>query len=93
MVEAGLGTPTGRTRCPGPTDANAAPLATGELPLDRLAHRTVTLSLTTGSAFSDDGYDVRIVPHLTLTLTRVRVRRIRELVSSISGSSGVAFTL
>lgn len=90
--EAGIGITTGRTRCPGPADANFASLATGEVPLNRLAHRTVTLSLTTGSAFSDDGYDVRTVPHLTLKLTRARVGRVREVISGIGGSSGTVST-
>jgi hypothetical protein len=89
---AGLGATTGRTRCPGPAATNAGPLATGEIALNRLAHRTVTLALTTGAAFSDDGYDVRTIPHLTITLTRVRVRRVHLLLSDASVSSGIIST-
>ncbi|HTU98180.1 MAG TPA: hypothetical protein VMF14_20180 [Solirubrobacteraceae bacterium] len=60
------------TRCPGPTPA-AGQLAGATVPLSALRHRTARIVLTRPSATHDDGYVVRFVPHLTLTLTRIRV--------------------
>ncbi|MDQ6803927.1 MAG: hypothetical protein M3065_02925 [Actinomycetota bacterium] len=78
----------GRTRCPGPAAAAFAFVATGAIPVTRLARRTIKLSLTTGSTFADYGYVVRTVPNLTLTLSRVRVSTRGGFSSVISGSVG-----
>ncbi len=71
----GIGTTFGgapaATRCPGPLSATG-PAATGTAPLSALTRRVVRFSLTTGSTGTDAGYRVRFVPHLTLTLTRLR---------------------
>jgi hypothetical protein len=67
----GLGTPA--TRCPGPI-LTAGLLAGANAPLSTFDRRTAQIALMRGSTVQDDGYRVRIVPHLTLTLTRVRVR-------------------
>jgi hypothetical protein len=76
-----------RTRCPGPEDAGVQAFATGEIPLTRLAHRTIRLRLTSGASYSDYGYTVRTIPHLTLTLTRVRVSAgVAGVTSSFTGS-------
>jgi hypothetical protein len=82
----GFDTATGRTRCPGPGDTNAPALATAIVPASRLTHRTIRLSLTTGSSFSDSGYTVQTIPHLTLTLTRIGVRTEPEATTVINGS-------
>jgi hypothetical protein len=81
-------TSTGRTRCPGPADTGAPFLAAGAVPAKRLDHRTIKLSLTKGSRFDDYGYTVHTVPHLVLTLTRVRVRTEPEVISVANGSLG-----
>lgn len=82
-----VGSPASGTRCPGPS------LTTGNIvantaPLSSLDRRTTRIALTTGSTVIDDGYRVRIVPYLTLTLTRVRVRTkaIRVLTGLFGGS-------
>jgi hypothetical protein len=62
-----------RTRCPGP-EAPPDAIASAVVPLTALAHRQVTISLTHGARFSDDGYNGFTTPQLTLTLTRIRVR-------------------
>lgn len=44
------------------------------MPLSALRDRSTRITLTRGSRSGDDGYDVRFVPHLTVTLTRVSAR-------------------
>jgi hypothetical protein len=87
----GFGALGTRTRCPGPAGTIASSVATAAIPVSQLARRTITISLTKGSTFSDYGYQVRAVPDLTLTLTRVGVRKVTKVNSAIginvSGSS------
>jgi hypothetical protein len=71
--EPGFASLMARTRCPGPLDTSANFLAAGTVPAARLARRTIRLALSTGATFVDDGYGVRTLGHLTLTLTRVGV--------------------
>lgn len=59
--------------CPGPALASEA-TGSAAVPLSSLDQRTARVALTTGSTVHDDGYRVRIVPHLRLTLTRVKIR-------------------
>jgi hypothetical protein len=61
------------TDCPGPLSATSG-AALGTVPLSALRGRTTRITLATGSSTSDDGYDIRFVPHLTVTLTRVSAR-------------------
>jgi hypothetical protein len=68
-----LGLPASRTRCPGPMLKGGFIGAAGT-PLSSLDRKTVRMALTNGTTVADDGYRVRIVPYLTLTLTRLRVR-------------------
>jgi hypothetical protein len=68
-----IGFPDTNTRCPGPS-LTAATIVGNTAPLSSLDKRTTRIALTRGSTVTDDGYRVRIVPYLTLTLTRVRVR-------------------
>lgn len=67
------------THCPGPLPASGTP-ALARIPLSSMRGRTTRISLVTGSRTSDDGYQIRFVPHLTVTLTRVgtRVRIVRQ---------------
>ncbi|MFZ1996233.1 MAG: hypothetical protein WAU75_19135 [Solirubrobacteraceae bacterium] len=73
----GLGTSSGAspsvTDCPGPLPFTTVP-ALGTVPLSVLRGRTTRVTLGRGSSTSDDGYDIRFVPHLTVTLTRVKAR-------------------
>jgi hypothetical protein len=76
-----------RTRCPGPATDEAASIAAGVVPVSELAHRTITVTLTKGGSYADYGYDVRTVPDLKLTLTRVGVRAVSSTQSgAFSGS-------
>ena len=59
------------TRCPGPVASAGLGATAPRATLDR---RTARIVLTSGSTFTDDGYRVRVMPHLTVTLTRLRVR-------------------
>jgi hypothetical protein len=61
------------TRCPGPLPADAV-AAAGGVPVSMLGRRTTRIRLTTGFEAADDGYDIRFVPDMTLTLTRVSRR-------------------
>jgi hypothetical protein len=61
------------TDCPGPLPSTGE-TALGTVPLSALRGRTTRITLTRGSSTDDDGYDVRFVPHLTVTLTRVSAR-------------------
>jgi hypothetical protein len=56
--------------------------------LSSLDRRTTRIALTRASTVTDDGYRVRVVPYLTLTLTGVRVRTkaIRILTGPFGGS-------
>ena len=65
------------TRCPGPLSSGT--LATATAPISTLGRRTTRIALAAGHTIADDGYRVRVVPHLTLTLTRLRVRTITTL--------------
>jgi hypothetical protein len=72
----GSGSDPLRTRCPGPGLADVArsrPLASGLVPLRAWGRSRVTLRLTTGAAFSSDGWSGRTAPDVTVELTRVRV--------------------
>ncbi|MFL5862278.1 MAG: hypothetical protein ACJ780_16145, partial [Solirubrobacteraceae bacterium] len=62
--------------CAGPvlTNGSAGGLAAGRIPIGDLARRRIRILLRTGTSFDDYGYHVRVVPHLTLTLTRVTTR-------------------
>lgn len=68
-----LGELASTTRCPGPL-ATESPATVGSVALASLDRRTVRIRLDTGSSFLDDGYAVRFMPHLAVTLTRVRTR-------------------
>jgi hypothetical protein len=68
-----IGSPATGTRCPGPS-LTTGTIVANTAPLSSLDRRTTRIALTRGSTVTDDGYRVRIVPYLTLTLTRVRVR-------------------
>jgi hypothetical protein len=61
------------TRCAGPI-LSAGTIASNAAPLSSLDRPTTRIALTNGSTTQDDGYRVRIVPYLTLTLTRLKVR-------------------
>lgn len=62
-----------QTACPGPLPTSlATAAATGSVPLARLADRRITIRLRSGARALDDGYRIRTVPGLILTLTRVR---------------------
>jgi len=61
------------TRCPGPA-LSMTTMGSGSAPLSALAAKTASIGVTAGSTGRDDGYRMRIVPHLTLTLARVKVR-------------------
>lgn len=61
------------TDCPGPLPTGATP-AMQIAALAALRRRTIRLALTARSTAFDDGYVVHFVPHLTVTLTRERVR-------------------
>jgi len=76
-----------RTRCPGPFGPQGA-LATGSIPLRDLARHTITIRLTRGLSYIDDGYTATARPDLTLTLTRIRVisRTVQQIESSSSSS-------
>ena len=68
------GSPAGdlRTRCHGPF---APPeIVIGHAPLSTLSRRTVRLSFDGAQRFRDDGYSATTTSHLTLTLTRRRLR-------------------
>jgi hypothetical protein len=83
-----IGVPGTSTRCPGPILSNDGAIGSHTAPLSSLDRRTARIALTRGSTVTDDGYRVRIVPDLTLTLTRVRVRTkaIRSLTGLFGGS-------
>ncbi len=68
-----IGSPGTATRCPGPVPSMQA-IGSSAAPLASLDGRTAQIMVTTGSIAHDDGYRVRIVPHLMVTLTRVKVR-------------------
>ncbi len=61
------------TDCPGPLPSTGG-VALGTVPLAALRRRTTRITLTTGSSGGDDGYEIRYVPHVTVTLTRVSAR-------------------
>lgn len=62
-----------RTSCPGP-GLGAHPLASLRLPPGALAAGTTALAFTRPIGFHDHGYQVRLTPHLTVRLTRTRIR-------------------
>jgi hypothetical protein len=68
-----LGATIVATDCPGPQAGGITPAA-GHTAIAALRPRTSRISLTTGAKAFDDGYVVRYVPHLTVTLTRERVK-------------------
>lgn len=68
-----LGAPGASTRCPGPT-LSTGTISSDLTPLSWLDQRTIRVTLTNGSTVHDNGYGVQIVPYLTLTLTRLKVR-------------------
>ncbi|HEX3979432.1 MAG TPA: hypothetical protein VHW96_24380 [Solirubrobacteraceae bacterium] len=72
------------TRCAGPI-LSAGTIASNAAPLSSLDRRITRIALTSGSATQDDGYRVRIVPYLTLTLTRLRVRT--KTIRIVTGGS------
>jgi hypothetical protein len=72
------------TRCPGPLPADA-PVAAGGVPVSMLGRRTTRIRLTTGFTAADDGYAMRFVPDLTLTLTPVTRRT--SIVTLPAGAS------
>jgi hypothetical protein len=82
-----IGFPGTNTRCPGPS-LTTETIVGNAAALSSLDRRTTRIALTRGSTVADDGYRVRIVPHLMLTLTRVRVRTkaIRILTGPFGGS-------
>lgn len=61
------------TDCPGPVPSTSV-AALGTVPLSAMRGRSTRIALARGSSPSDAGYDIRFVPHLTVTLTRVRAR-------------------
>jgi hypothetical protein len=61
------------SRCPGPT-ALSDTIGSSRASLSSLDARTARIAVTIPATVHDDGYRVRIVPHLMLTLTRVKVR-------------------
>lgn len=69
-----LGVLAGATRCPGPLSSQSMATAAGSVALGSLRRRTVQIRLDTGFSAPDAGYAVRFVPHLVVTLTRLRVR-------------------
>ena len=81
------GFPATGTRCPEPS-LTSGTIVGNSAPLSSLDKRTTRIALTRGSTVTDDGYRVRIVPYLTLTLTRVGVRTkaIRVLTGLFGGS-------
>ena len=65
--------------------AAGAPVAAGVVPVSMLGRRTTRIRLTTGFTAADDGYAMRFVPDLTLTLTPVTHRtRIVTLPPGVS---------
>jgi hypothetical protein len=77
-TDGGSGSDPLRTRCEGPGLADVArsrPLASGVVPLRAFGRSHVTLRLTSGAAFSSDGYSGRTAPDVTVELQRVRVSR------------------
>lgn len=64
------------SECPGPDPPVGllGGLAAGEVPVTALARRTVRLVLGTADPVAAAGYGVRVDPHLTVTLTRLRTR-------------------
>jgi hypothetical protein len=86
-VKAGFGNPLYaasdmlRTRCAGPGLADVAgsgSLATTTFPLTRFARRRLTLHLTTGRAWSAEGYRGTTDPDVSVVLRRIRVRQYVE---------------
>jgi hypothetical protein len=62
------------TRCPGPTTPGQyQPLLSGEVPRSRLSGRTFTLTMSRGTAITDDGYSGRTEGDLSVTLRRGRL--------------------
>ena len=64
---------SGVTHCPGPLTGTTA-VAAGSVPVAHLGRGVTTIHLTTGITAADDGYAIRFVPDLTLTLTRLTRR-------------------
>jgi hypothetical protein len=63
-----------RTRCPGPELGNHA-VAVAEVPIGSLRQSRLTLRFNQREAFGDRGYDVRVDPVMSLTLTRTAIVR------------------
>jgi hypothetical protein len=61
------------TRCPGPLP-KVDTAATTTVPVSTLRSRRVRLSLTAPSSTTDAGYLIKFLPHVTVTLTRLRTR-------------------
>jgi hypothetical protein len=80
-----LGLPASRTRCPGPM-LDSGFIGAAGTPLSSLDRKTVRIALTNGTTVADDGYRVRIVPYLTLTLSRLRVRT--KAIRILAGEPG-----
>jgi hypothetical protein len=64
-----------RTRCPGPMVSQLTPLASGMAPRPDLRRRSFTVSLRSGHALSDQGYEISVRGALRLTFRRGRVRQ------------------
>jgi hypothetical protein len=62
-----------RTRCPGPSLANAQPLLGAPLSRSALGHRQFTIQVGGSGTSSDDGYEIRVRGHLSLVLRRGRI--------------------
>lgn len=68
-----IGDVSAASHCPGPL-FNEAVAAAGHIPVSMLARGTTMIRLTQGFTTTDDGYAVRFVPDLTLTLTPISRR-------------------
>jgi hypothetical protein len=75
-----------RTSCPGP-ELDSHPLASLRLPPGALAAGRTTLAFTRPIGFDDHGYEVRLAPHLTVRLTRTRIRQ--RVVRDRTGARGL----
>ena len=62
-----------RTRCPGPSLANAQPLLAGPLSRSALGHRQFTIEARGTGTSSDDGYVIVARGRLSLVFRRGRI--------------------